>query len=213
MLSYQPLPGSLSGQLDGVSFSYYWNAIKDHIQDLYNLGYKISLYQQRMSTNYSTLMAKGKTNEAEVMKQEVLKAQDDLQKWWKVKALMDKWLPKFMQASQQSVAEQQSTTLGILPLVILGVAGIAALTTSVTVGMALHQDYKFKMGLTQQVADGKITPEQEATILSSTGGGILGKFSLGLGIGISTMALIGVGGYLLYTGALGKMLGGSQQHS
>jgi len=57
--------------------------------------------------------------------------------------------------------------LGIAPLIPLSIAAIGGLTYTVTVGMSLWQDYKFKKDLTQQMIEGKVTSGQIAQVLTA----------------------------------------------
>ncbi len=99
MLAAQKLPASLSG-IESINFFQYWNAIKDKIGELQGLGYQISLYQQKLGVAKSNLIAKGRKDLADLLNDEIKKVQDDLDKWWKVKGYIDKYLPEWMKAAQ-----------------------------------------------------------------------------------------------------------------
>ena len=75
------------------------------------------------------------------------------------------------------------------------------------------QDYQFKMQLTQDVIDKKISTGQMTDILSVPKKEdilekTLDKVGLGIGVGIPTALLVGGGLYLLFTtGILNKVIG------
>jgi hypothetical protein len=220
MISYQRLPGRASQQaLSGIFdfgygwswFSSYWNSLKGKIQELYGLGFKISTYQQRIAVAQQTLLKRGDTTHAAALGNELLKIQDDLDKWWEVKGYLDTWVPAFIKAEQES-GQPTGQGLGALPLLILGVAGIAALSYCVNTGLALLQDYQFKSQLTQAVIDKKLASGEMRDIISvPKEEGIfektIEKVGGGLGFGIPTALIVGGGIYLLFsTGVLNKMV-------
>lgn len=98
MLSNEKLGCCLAG-VDLFEFNRYWNAIKDKISDLQQLGFHISTYQQKLGVARANLIAKGRQDLASLLDDEIKKAQDDLDKWWKVKGYIDKYLPEWLQAS------------------------------------------------------------------------------------------------------------------
>jgi hypothetical protein len=104
MLSTSRLPGTVDG-IEMSQFAMYWKAIKDKIQDLYNVGYQISLYQQRLGTTIYNLKQKGDLQRAALLDDEVKKANDDLQKWWKVKGYLDQYLPEWMKVASEPGAK------------------------------------------------------------------------------------------------------------
>ena len=237
MISYKRLPASgqegtvegVSGILDDIKnaitgggwFSMptwvksYWTTIKNKIAALQALGPQISSYQQRIAVAQHNLFARG-TEEgnryAHALDDELAKINDDLMKWWKVKGYIDKYLPQWMELDQNISAEKQG--LGFVPIV-LGAAAIAALAYVVTTGMALYQDYQFKVGLTQDIIEQKLTSGQAKDILSVPGSEgiiekVVGKVGAGLGFGVPIALVVGVGGYLLYTTVLKDMLFGTR---
>ena len=229
MYSYKKLPasGSLEGVFDfgyGWSwFSSYWNSLKNRIQELYWLGFKISTYQQRIAIAQQTLLKRGEVRSAAALDDELRKIQDDLDKWWKVKGYLDTWVPTFIKAEQES-GQPTGQGLGGLPIIILGAAGIFALSYIVNNGLALLQDYQFKMQLTQAVIDKKIASGEMRDIISvPKEEGIfekaIEKVGVGLGFGIPTVLLVGGGLYLLFTTGMLKGIlssfggGGSSQSS
>lgn len=220
MISHNRLPGSALAGLDMFNFTSYWNAIKDHIQELQNLGPIISAHQQKLGVVKSILVARNDKNQ-NILDDEIAKVQDDLDKWWTVKGYIDKYLPSWMQADQPGTTIVNN--LSILPIV-LGVAAIAALAYCVTTGMALLQDYAMKQSLTTAVIEQKITSGQAADILSippptsnvvtETAEKAIVAMSSGIGFGIPTAVLVGGGLYLAYTMGLFKTIfGGSSSSS
>lgn len=217
MIAYTRLPAS--NQLEGISgvtdwfgmpkwVLSYWNTIKGKIADLQALGPKISAYQQKIAIAQSRLQARGLTNAAASLDDELAKINDDLQKWWKVKGYIDTYLPQWMGLEENIKAGVSG--LGFVPIVLAGMA-LVALAYVVNTGMALLQDYMFKSQLTQDVIDQKLTSGQAAEILSvpSSPGVIeqvVGKVGTGLGFGVPMALVAGVGGYLLYTTVLKDML-------
>lgn len=191
----EQLPASLSGVVDMFNVKRYWEAIKGKIKELQELGFHISTYQQRLGVAYTNLMSRGKTKEAELLKEENRKVQNDLDKWWKVKGYLDKYLPEWMKID--SASSVGPSGVGAIPLVLAG-ASVAALAYVVHTGMALLQDYSFKKHLTSQVIEGKMTSGQAAEILSvaqvDTGGIVSAIKNVGTGLGVGIpVALVGIG--------------------
>ena len=215
MISYKRLPGSkgLDGWFDAIDFNTYWNAMKGKVAEIYATGLRISTYQQRIAIAQQKAWKAGNLNAGGALDLELQKVDDDLQKWWKVKTALDTWLPKFMQIERQQADEAKTSGVGVIPALILGVTGIAALAYIVNTGLALVQDYQFKMQLTQDVIDKKISTGQMTDILSVPKKEdilekTLDKVGLGIGVGIPTALLVGGGLYLLFTtGILNKVIG------
>lgn len=90
--------------------------------------------------------------------------------------------------------------LGIAPLIPLSVAAIGGLTYTVTVGMSLWQDYKFKKDLTQQMIEGKVTSGQIAQVLTAARPpeSLLEKVASQAGGNLATIAVLGALGYAAF---------------
>lgn len=216
MYSYSKLPASLnqneslSGVLDLFGMRSYWNALKTKINDLRNLGPRITLHWQRISVAQQTLLARGDKAGANVMGDELLKIADDMQKWSKVKQYIDTYLPEWMKLDEG--AAEGRVGVGAVPFVLAGMS-LVALAYCVNVGLALLQDYAFKSQLTQAVIDQKISTGQMKDILSvPRSEGIFEKVvsnvGIGVGVGIPTVLLVGGGLYLMFsTGILNGLMG------
>jgi hypothetical protein len=190
----------------------YWAVVKNKVNDIVATGPKISTYQQRIAVAQQTLLKRGNTSAAAGLNDELLKIQDDLDKWWKVKGYIDTYLPQWVKLDTNEVITQPgSAVLGVIPFILAGMA-LTALAYVVNVGMALVQDYAYKSQLTQAVIDQKLSTGQMADLLSiPKSEGIfektIGKVGAGLGFGIPTALLVGGGLYLLFsTGMLNKMV-------
>lgn len=233
MISYKRLPASgqegtkagVDGILDDIKsalgggwFSMptwvksYWTVVQGKIAALQALGPQISAYQQRIAIAQQKLFARGTEHDnqlAHSLDDELAKINDDLMKWWKVKGYIDSYLPQWMGLNQNIAAEQQG--LGFVP-VILGAAAIAALAYVVTTGMALYQDYQFKVGLTQDVIEQKLTSGQAKDILSIPPSDnivtkTISNITGGIGIGIPTALVVGGTIYILFqTGLLKQVI-------
>jgi len=218
MYSYKKLPASLNqresldGVLDLFGMRSYWNALKGRINDLQNLGYQISLHQQKIGVAYTSLKNKGRQDLADMLSDEIAKVQDDLNKWWKVKGYIDTYLPEWMKLDEGATVSPIG--VGVVPFVLAGMA-LTALAYVVNVGMALLQDYAFKSKLTAAIIEGKMTSGQAAEVLSvpkSEGvfEKVIGTVGVGVGIGIPTVLLVGGGLYLLFTTGMLKSILGSR---
>jgi hypothetical protein len=224
MISYQRLPGRASQQsLNGISDWFgmpsfvkdYWQVVKQNIANIRATGPKISAYQQRIAIAQQTLLARGNTAGANALTDELLKIQDDLDKWWRVNGYLDSYLPTWAglddPATVPTVPGSAVSGLGFIPLVLSAVA-IAALAYVVNTGMALVQDYMYKSQLTQAVIDQKMSSGQMKDILSvPREEGVLEKAIDTVGVtaalGIPTVLLVGGGIYLLLTtGVLNKLI-------
>ncbi len=220
MISYARMPGSSLAGLDMFNFNSYWSVLKNKINELRALGPVISTHQQKLGVARHNLIRQGRPEVAALLDDEIRKVQDDLDKWWRVKGYIDKYLPEWVKADQPSAAVVNN--LSVLP-VVMGVAAIAALAYCVNVGMALLQDYTLKRSLTTDVIEKKLTSGQaaeilsvpkESSIVSETISRTVEAVGSGIGFGIPTALLVGGGLYLLYTsGILNKMLGSSQSSS
>jgi hypothetical protein len=207
----------MSGSLDGIfDYTGYWNALKNKIAELQGLGFHISTYQQRLGVAHTRLKARGRPDLAEVLEDEIKKAQNDLDKWWKVKGYIDKYLPEWMMIDKG--ASVAPSGLSMVPLAI-SVAAIGGLTYVVTTGLALLQDYSFKKHLTEAVIEGKVSSGQAAEILSvPREKGVLERVTENVGttvgIGLPVLLLIGGGIYVaLTTGMLRGVLGSSHSQA
>lgn len=211
MYTFRMIPASqgLSGVMDMFNAKSYWNVLKGKIADIKGLGIQISTYQQRLGVAQSRLNARGLTSAADALNDEIRKVQDDLDKWWKVKGYIDTYLPQWT-GLDENISVAPTSGVGVIPIVLAGMA-LVALAYCVNTGMALLQDYQFKKNLTDAVIEQKMTSGQAAEILSvPKDEGIIekvvGKVGVGLGFGIPTALIVGVGGYLLYTTVLKDML-------
>jgi hypothetical protein len=217
------LPGTnqlsgVDGVLDIFGMRSYWNALKQKINDLQNLGPVISVHQQKLGVAYTDFMNSGRKDLADALHDEIAKTQDDLDKWWKVKGYIDSYLPEWMKLDEGEPTAPTSgvsgrSDEGLGQLILAGMA-LTALAYCVNVGLALLQDYAFKSQLTTAVIEQKMTSGQAAEILSvPKQEGVLEKVvenvGVGAAIGIPTVLLVGGGLYLVFaTGLLKNIFGG-----
>jgi hypothetical protein len=209
MISYQRLPGRASQEsLNGMSDWFgmpsfvrqYWEVVKANIKNIKDTGPKITAYWSRISNAQQKLVARGDTQRAALLDDEMKKIADDMQKWSKVNGYIDTYLPQWA-GLDQNVTVQPGSGVGAVPFIIAGMA-LTALAYVVNVGMALVQDYAFKSQLTQAVIDQKISSGQMTEILSvPKSEGIFEKVvstvGVGAAFGIPTALMIGAGAYLL----------------
>lgn len=99
MISYDRLPGSSLAGLDMFNFSSYWGVLKNKIADIQALGPVISAHQQKLGVARYNLLQRGRADLAALLDDEIKKVQDDLNKWWRVKGYIDKYLPEWMKAA------------------------------------------------------------------------------------------------------------------
>lgn len=109
MISYQRLPGSSLAGLDMFNFNSYWATIRNKTNELQALGPIISAYQQRLGVARYNLIQRGLPQLASQLDDEIKKVNDDLQKWWKVKGYIDKYLPEWIKATQVQSAPVVNT--------------------------------------------------------------------------------------------------------
>lgn len=230
MYSYSKLPASLnqqeslSGILDIFGMRSYWNALKTKLTALRELGATITQHWAKISYAQRNLLARGETAKANMMGDELKKIADDLQKWAKVKQYIDTYLPEWMQLDEGIKVAPTSGVSGA-PLV-LGAFALTALAYCVNTGLALLQDYQYKMQLTQAVIDQKLSTGQVTDLLSvPRSEGLLEKavstVGLGAAIGIPTVLIVGGGLYVLMAtgmlkgvmGSVSGMLGGTTSKS
>lgn len=228
MYTYRQLPATVDG-IETLNFSAYWQSIKDKIEDLRNMPTWVTNHAMKLGVAYSNFKKTGNHAAADAMNLEIKKVNDDIAKAWKVKGFIDRYLPEWMSVSSQAanngapivpsqkpgVYVQPTTTqevtgwlksvvglngLGIAPLIPLSIAAIGGLTYTVTVGMSLWQDYKFKKDLTQEMLEGKVTSGQIAQILTSSRPpeSLLEKVASQAGGNLATIAVLGGIGYLAF---------------
>lgn len=101
MYSYERMPASHVAGLDMFNFSGYWNTIKNKISEIQLLGNTISQHQQKLGIAKYNLEQRGRKDLAAQLDDEIKKTQDDLDKWWKVKGYIDKYLPEWVKASKE----------------------------------------------------------------------------------------------------------------
>ena len=223
MYTFRVMPATVriskSGQLDGIMDMFnvksYWASLRGGIGELQALGPKISTYQQRIAVAQQKLFARGTADGdryAHALDDELRKIDDDLQKWWKVKGYIDTYLPQWMGLDNNAVANGPTSGVGIVPVVLAGMA-LVALAYCVNTGLALLQDYAYKSQLTQAVIDQKLSTGQMTDILSiprTTGGvfeSVIEKVGIGAGIGIPTALIVGGALYMAFsTGLLNKLV-------
>lgn len=220
MISYQRLPGRTNQQaLNGISdwfgmpswVKQYWQSIKNRIKEIVDTGYKISLYQQKISVAHYNLKQRGDEVGARTLEDELRKIDDDLKKWWKVKGYIDTYLPQWVKLDQNEMIARGSGVSAV-PFVLAGMA-LTALAYVVNVGMALVQDYAYKSQLTQAVIDRKIASGEVRDLLSipkeeNVFEKTMQKVGTGLGVGVPVALLIAGGAYLLFaTGGLRTITG------
>lgn len=235
MISYKKLPGRASQQaLNGVSDWFgmpawvkdYWQVVKQNVAEIKATGPKITQYWARISNAQQLLVARGQTQHAAALDDEMKKIADDLQKWSKVDGYIATYMPQWAGLDDPKNVPTSPggvSGLGFVPLV-LGAVSIGALAYVVNVGMALVQDYKFKSNLTADVIAGKLTSGQAREILSvPKEEGVFEKVVSTVGVsaafGIPTALIVGGGLYFLFTtGVLNKAInsvfgGSSSQQS
>jgi hypothetical protein len=189
----------------------YWAIVKQKVNDIIATGPKISTYQQRIAIAQQILLKRGDTSHAAALDDELVKINDDLQKWWKVKGYIDTYMPQWAMLDTNEAIVQPGSGVGMVPFILAGMA-LTALAFVINTGMALVQDYAYKSQLTQDVIDKKISTGQMNDILSiprdeGVVEKVIGKVGAGLGFGIPTAVLVAGGAYLLYTtGVLNKLV-------
>ena len=227
MISYQRLPGRLNQEaLNGISDWFgmpsfvrsYWQVVKRNVHNIRATGPRITQYWSRISNAQQTLIARGNTTGAATLEDELKKIADDMQKWSKVNKYIEDYLPQWAGLDDPNASGAVTPSsgvsggLGFVPLV-LGAVSIGALAYVVNVGMALYQDYQFKMTITQAVIEQKITSGQGKDILSvPKSEGIFEKVVSTVGVsaafGIPTALVVAGGLYLLATtGILNRVIG------
>lgn len=231
MYSFKSLPGSeqhcmhsggVSGLFDWFGMPSwvkgYWLSLKNKIQALKDLGYEISLHQQKLGVAKYNLEQRGRKDLANELEFEIKKVQDDLDKWWKVKGYIDTYLPEWMKLDQNLAP---ASGVGFVPVVLAGMS-LVALSYCVTTGLALLQDYSFKKTLTAAIIEGKMTSGQAAEVLSvpkpeSALDKVVSTVGITAAVGLPTLLLVGGGLYLAVTtgmlkGVLGAVgVGGSKE--
>lgn len=221
MLTYKRLPGRATQEtLSGISDWFgmpswvrsYWETVKKKVKDIQDTGYKISLYQQKISIAHYNLVQRGMIREAKVLEDELKKIEDDLQKWWRVKGYIDKYWPEWAKLDTNEGIAQPGSAVGAVPFVLAGM-GLTALAYVVNTGMALVQDYMYKSQLTQAVINNKIEAGEMRDILSvPKDEGVIektiGKVGTGMAVGLPILLVVGGGAYLLMlTGGWSKLFG------
>ena len=228
MYTYRQLPATIDG-IESLNFAAYWAAIKERIEELRQLPTWATNHAMKLGITVTNLRNKGLHAQADAMALEGRKVNDDIAKAWKVKGYIDRYLPEWMSVSQKAAGSgapivpsqtpgvyvapttTQEVTgwlksivglngLGIAPLIPLSIAAMAGLTYTVTVGMSLWQDYRFKKDLTQSVIEGKVSAGQMAEIVTAARPPetLLEKVTTQAGGNLATIAVLGGIGYLAF---------------
>lgn len=192
-LVYQALNGA-----DTYSFWNYWNTVKDSIYKIYALGGKYSTLQSRAADLRARAKSVDATLETQIAQQSSVIANSQ-SIWDSVRSMIDQYLSYWQSADASSttidhpISTYEGGTvqgLGLIPLLIIGGAGLAAIAYVATTGMQLLSDYETQKGILDALEKKLITTEQ-AVSLTKAGtarttfgtelGGQMGKY-VGLGI-------------------------------
>lgn len=174
---------SLSG-LEIFNFAGHWRVIKDNISQLRELPYKVTLRLQVLGKARANMLAKNMTAQVSSLQSDIDKANKDLQQAWKVREIIDKYMPEWVKGSRGTVVSQ----LGALPI-ILGAAAIAGLAFVAVEGMKLLKEYQFEKSVIAQITAKGLSVDEATKLLESEKQ--KGLFS-GLFGGMNPIAIVGI---------------------
>lgn len=192
---------SSSESISLPDFSSYWRKIQTYLDTLYTHDKKILDIRQKAMDKYRNTVKTNPT-QAAVYKAIWDKTFDQMATWSKVKSYIDTYLPSWLNASKTT--STSAAGLGVIPLLVLGAASIAALAYVATYGIQMLKEYEIQSKVLTDVENKIISPAQAATILekttptSSTFGSAIGS-SMGKPIGIIIgLGVLGAVAYFLY---------------
>lgn len=192
----------LPAQLDGVvtdAFRSNWNVVKDKIFQLRNLPNTVTNRLMKYGVDVTNLRTNPKIPKyradqlIKILQFDIDKAHDDLRKAWVVKQRIDKYLPEWIKAARHSGSIETVGGLGVVFVLGISVAAIAALAYTVTTGMAIWSEYKTDKPFT---GGGGSTPP---TLPGGDCRGFFGKLlcNLGAGLGQKLAYPVLIGGVVL----------------
>lgn len=197
-LAYQALNGA-----DTYSFWNYWSTVKGYINQIYAVGSKFANLQSRSLQLRIRAKKVDPTLERQLANSSaaILNYQST---WDSVRQMIDKYLSSWQKAEVESTVSHPITSygggtvngLGLIPLLVIGGAGLAAIAYVATTGMQLLKDYESSKNILDSLEKKLITTEQavslttattQAPTFGTTMGTQIGKY---VGIGAAALAAI-----------------------
>lgn len=174
-----------------------WNTIKSYISDILAVGPSINESRAQWNDLRLRAIAAGdKDTLINVITPNLLALNDMSTTYNSVKSYIDKWWSSWVEAETPSSG---FGSLGFIPILVFGVAGIAAAAYVATNGMELLKNYEIQKQVLSDVENKIITAEQAKGIISSANvptsssalmtslGGSIGTY---VGIGIAALGII-----------------------
>jgi hypothetical protein len=170
------------GQLDiTLRFRERWQQIKDYINDILALGPVIDENERR----YQVVVERSLGGEAGVAaRQGIARSTEQRAVWMDVSDKIRRYLPDWMSAAQSE--NVQVSNLGALPLIILGVASMAALAYVAVRGLGLLKEVSTERRLLEDLEKGLLSTQQAVALFPKQSA--LFNFALG-----SSPLVIGAG--------------------
>jgi hypothetical protein len=172
--------------------------VKDKLNEIYALGSKISDLRNQLVTMKARAV-KVSHELAKTIDTNLAKTQDMYSTWQKVKGYIDQWKGKWIQASTEATEEHPISSgyqtsvsgLAVLPVVLLGAAGISALAYVSVQGLKLIKDYAYQRSVVKDLEANLLSVEQAKGLIAVTATPTFGT-EFAKYAGLALVALIGV---------------------
>lgn len=201
MLATGRLPSSLSG-IEALNFISHWKKIKVAMGDIRNwknVGFPITQRLTAYAKAREKYMELGRPQNVAVVDELIEKVKKDLDTYWEIQGMIDKYLPDWIKAEQE--AEKGSGLGAAIAGIVVSVVAMAALAMVATQGLRVWDTYMktstAKKAMDHAVAKDLPASEAAAIIREATkqDPGVLSTVGMGLGIGMLPIALV-VGAFL-----------------
>jgi len=150
------------GGTETLNFHRNYKVIQYKYLSLQALPRWVTQYIMKLGRVVEAFGQAGRQDLADEVKREVAKANDDLQKAWKVKQAIDKWGGVWSVASTYDPTAL--TVLSGLPKKQVPAEAFAALTWVVNHGMAVHQEYDTKRNVSEAAIKKAIEEDKDIEV-------------------------------------------------
>ena len=171
-------------------FQSLWGQVRNYIVDIKAIGPQIALQMQKLQVTRQQLIDKGYPERAPLLDEFIQKATKDFVVWNEVSNKIDQYLPEWLTVAGET--PQSQSGLSFVPLIVISVAAVAALSFVVSNGLRLMKEYKVQQTVVQKVVDGKLTTDQAKTLIQAGDtGSVIGNIMAGVGSSMTPLWVIG----------------------
>lgn len=185
---------ALGQTADESSFWGYWDSIKNRIVEIVNMGSGIKLLMAKAADLEKRSIRLNLPDTANITQARSITT-NLYTLWLEVKGNIEKYLPDWSTAAEEHPITTTYSGVGLIPLLVIGTAGLAALAYTATAGLSLIKDYYAQKSILAQL-EAKVITAEEAKGLLSVGSqeGFFSRFGTQFGKGISPYVGLGIAG-------------------